>query len=135
MFKVIGILFGIMMVALAGMVLLIIEECIRDHIRYRKRRKMTEKGSGHIISCDDTYTQHRANASNVNDAWDNHATTARMAQEAHDSAVRSSWSMHDDACRMAQESHDTAVFDNQVAVDLHDHVVSDPGFGCCGPLF
>lgn len=43
--------------------------------------------------------------------------------------------MHDDACHAAQQAHDTAVYNHQAAVDLHDHVVSDPGFGCCGPFF
>lgn len=64
-----------------------------------------------------------------------YATATRMAQEAHEVAVRDSHRLHDDACRMAQESHDTAMFDHQAAVALHDHVVSDPGFGCCGPFF
>lgn len=64
-----------------------------------------------------------------------HATASRMAQEAHDIAVRDSRSMHDDACHAAQQAHGTAVFDHQAAVDLHDHVVSDPGFGSCGPFF
>lgn len=135
MLKVIGILLGIMMVTLAGMALLIIEECIRDYIRYRKRRNITEKGSDQQISCDNPYTRHETNICNTQHAWDNHTTVSIVAQEAHDTASRDSHWLHDDACRMAHESHDTAVFDNQAAVDLHDHVVSDPGFGCCGPFF
>ena len=135
MFKLIGALFVIMMLTLAGMVLLIIEECIRDHIQYRKRSNNTGKGSGQQISCDDPYVRQKTNINNAHHAWDNHVTVSRVAQEAHDTASRDSLWLHDDACRIAQESHDTAVFDNQAAVDLHDHVASDPGFGCCGPFF
>lgn len=71
----------------------------------------------------------------LNSAAEVHAAAARVAQEAHDTAVRDSQLLHEDACRMAQESHDTAMFDHQAAADLHDLVVSDPGFGCCGPFF
>lgn len=134
MLKVIGILLGIMMVTLAGMALLIIEECIRDYIRYRKRRNITEKGSCHSISCDDTYTHHKVNVNNTYLARQNHTTAARMAQEAHDIAVRDSWAMHEDACHMAQQAHDTAVYDHQAAVDYHDQYVAAPDFGCSNPF-
>ena len=133
MLKVIGILLGIMMVTLAGMALLIIEECIRDYIRYRKRRNITEKGSCHSISCDDTYTHHKVNVNNH--AWGDHATAARTAQEAHETADRDSWGFHEDACHMAQQAHDTAVYNHQAAVDYHDQYVAAPDFGGCNPFF
>jgi len=134
MFKVIGILFGIMMVALGGMVLLIIEECIRDHIRYRKSRNESKKGSGHTKLRDDTDTHCQVNVNNTYLARQNHTTAARMAEEAHDIAVRDSWAMHEDACRMAHESHDTAVHDHWTAVECHDQFASAPDFGGCNPF-
>jgi hypothetical protein len=63
-----------------------------------------------------------------------HEHTTRMAQDAHDTAVRDAWAMHDNADSMAQSAHDTAVNDHNFAVDLNDHMVNDPGFGC-GPFF
>lgn len=135
MFKVIGILFGIMMVALAAMALLIIEECIRDHIRYRKSRNEPKKGSSHTIPRDDPDSHRQVNVNNTYLAWQNHATTARMAQEAHDIAVRDSWAMHEEACHMAQQAHDTAVCDHQAAADYHDQYVAAPDFGGCNPFF
>jgi hypothetical protein len=134
MFTFIGMLIGIMMVALAAMALLIIEECIRDHIRYRKSRNESKKGSGHTKPRDDPDTHRQVNVNNTYLAWQNHATTARMAQEAHDIAVRDSWAMHEDACHMAQQAHDTAVNDHQAAVDYHDQYVAAPDFGCSNPF-
>lgn len=134
MFKVIGILFGIMMVALAAMALLIIEECIRDYIRYCKSRNESKKGSGHTKPRDDNDTHRHVNVNNTYLAWHNHTTAARMAQEAHDIAVRDSWAMHEDACHMAQQAHDTAVYDHQAAVDYHDQYVAAPDFGGCNPF-
>lgn len=90
MFKFIGILVGIMMVALAGMALLIIEECIRDHIRYRKSRNKSQKGSGHTKTRENADDHHQVNVNNAYLARQNHTTAARMAQEAHDIAVRDS---------------------------------------------
>ena len=135
MLKLIGILLGIMMVTLAAMGLLIIEECIRDHIRYRKRRNNSGKGSGQQISCDEPYARHKTNINNIHHAWDNHAAVSRMAQEAHDTAVRDSQWLHDDACRMAHESHDTAMHDHQAAVECHDQFSAPPDFGVCNPFF
>lgn len=88
MFKFIGILVGIMMVALAGMALLIIEECIRDHIRYRKSRNKSQKGSGHTKTRENADDHHQVNVNNAYLARQNHTTAARMAQEAHNIAVR-----------------------------------------------
>lgn len=135
MMKLIGILLGIMMVTLAAMGLLIIEECIRDHIQYCKRRNNLGKGSNQQILCDAPYARHKTNINNAHQSWDDHATAARMAQEAHDTAVRDSQWLHDDACRTAHESHDTAVFDHQAAVDCHDQFASVPDFGGCNPFF
>ena len=90
MFKFIGILVGIMMVALAGMALLIIEECIRDHIRYRKSRNKSQKGSGHTKTRENADDHHQVNVNNAYLARQNHTTAARMAQEAHNIAVRDS---------------------------------------------
>ena len=134
MFKFIGILVGIMMVALAGMALLIIEECIRDYIRYCKSRNESQKGSGHTKPHENADAHHQVNVNNTYLARQHHATTARMAQEAHDIAVRDSWAMHDDACHMAQQAHDTAVYDHQAAVDYHDQYVAAPDFGCSNPF-
>ena len=58
-----------------------------------------------------------------------------MAQEAHEVAVRDSRWLHEDACYMVQQAHDTAISDHQAAVDYHEHYISDPGFGGCGPFF
>ena len=88
MFKFIGILVGIMMIALAGMALLIIEECIRDHFRYRKSRNESQKGSGHTKTRENADDHHQVNVNNAYLARQNHTTAARMAQEAHDIAVR-----------------------------------------------
>ena len=74
MFKFIGILVGIMMVALAGMALLIIEECIRDHIRYRKSRNKSQKGSGHTKTRENADDHHQVN---VNNAYLHGRTTLR----------------------------------------------------------
>ena len=134
MFKFIGILVGIMMVALAGMALLIIEECIRDHIRYRKSRNESKVGSGYTKPRENADAHHQVNVNNAYLARQHHATAARMAQEAHDIAVRDSWAMHEDACHMAQQAHDTAVNDHQAAVDYHDQYVAAPDFGCSNPF-
>ena len=65
MFKFIGILVGIMMVALAGMALLIIEECIRDYIRYCKSRNESQKGSGHTKPRENADAHHQVNVNNT----------------------------------------------------------------------
>ena len=134
MFKFIGILVGIMMVVLAGMALLIIEECIRDHIRYRKSRNKSQKGSGHTKTRENADDHHQVNVNNAYLARQNHTTAARMAQEAHNIAVRDSWAMHEEACHMAQQANDMAVYDHQAAVDYHDQYVAAPDFGCSNPF-
>lgn len=134
MFKFIGMLIGIMMVALAGMALLIIEESIRDHIRYRKSRNKSQKGSGHTEPRENADAHHQVNVNNAYLARQNHTTAARMAQEAHDIAVRDSWAMHEEACHMAQQAHDMAVYDHQAAADYHDQYVAAPDFGGCNPF-
>ena len=129
------IIMEILLCALAGCVVFVIIACILDFFRGNKNRNAAVKqssSSGSCCACDATYM--RMSHSNQTDR-DIHATAARMAQEAHETAIRDSLWLHDDACRMAKESPDTAMFDHQAAVDLHDHIASDPGFGCCGPFF
>lgn len=134
MFKFIGILVGIMMVALAGMSLLIIEECIRDHIRYRKSRNESKKGSGHTKPRENADAHHKVNVNNTYLARQHRATAARMAQEAHDIAIRDSRTLHEDACHMAHQAHDMAVYEHQATVDYHDQYVTTPDFGCSNPF-
>ena len=135
MLKILGILCGILLFTLAGMALLIIEECIRDWFRYRKGAVNRGKGSHQRISNDDSCSSRRTNVGTSYHAWVEHATAAMMARDAHDTAVRDSRWMHDDACRTAHESHDTAMHDHQAAVDCHDQFSAPPDFGCCNPFF
>lgn len=86
MLKILGILCGILLFTLAGMALLIIEECIRDWFRYRKSAVNRGKGSHQRISNDDSCSSRRTNVGTSHHAWVEHATAAMMAQEAHDTA-------------------------------------------------
>lgn len=135
MLKFLWIIMVILLCALAGGIAFVVIACILDFFRDNKNENAAVKQSSSSGSGGAYGAAHkRMSYSNQIDC-DIHATATRMAQEAHEVAVRDSHRLHDDACRMAQESHDTAMFDHQAAVALHDHVVSDPGFGCCGPFF
>lgn len=136
MLRIFGFLLGVLVCDLIAMALIIVTECIKDVFRKPKHgSRSASRGSTSREDCEMPHAG-RCNRYNVpHSSAGMYATASRMAQEAHDTAVRDSQWLHDDACRMAHESHDTAMFDHQTAVDLHDHVVSDPGFGCCGPFF
>lgn len=131
--KLLGILIGILLITLVGMILLIVEECIRDHIQYRKRRNNAGKGSGQQILCDDAYVRCKTKTYKADHAWDDHSTASWMVQEAHDTAALGLQWLHDEVCRMVQEGHDTTIHDHQVAVEYHDQFVAKPDFGGCTP--
>lgn len=135
MLRFLWIIFEILLCALAGCIAFVIIASILDFLRGNNNQNATVKKSSSSGSSGEYYATHkRMGYSNQIDR-DIDAAAARVAQDAHNTAVRDSQWLHDDACRTAHESHDTAVFDHQAAVDLHEHVISDPGFGCCGPFF
>ncbi len=135
MLRFLWIIFEILLCALAGCIAFVIVASILDFLRGNNNQNATVKKSSSSGSGGEYYATHkRMGYSNQIDR-DIDAAAARVAQDAHNTAVRDSQWLHDDACRTAHESHDTAVFDHQAAVDLHEHVISDPGFGCCGPFF
>lgn len=135
MLKFLWIILEMLLCALAGCIAFVIIASILDFFRGNKNRNAAVKLSRSSGFGDPYDAAHkRISHSNQIDC-DIYVTAARMAQEAHDIAVRDSWAMQEEACHMAQQAHDTSVYDHQAAVDLHEHVVSDPGFGCCGPFF
>jgi hypothetical protein len=101
-----------------------------------KSTKNTTATTNQNQSCSNTdFPQNHRRLLQSNQYMSNaHEYATRMAQDAHDTAVRDAWAMHDNADSMAQSAHDTAVNDHNFAVDLNDHMVNDPGFGC-GPFF
>ena len=136
MLRIFGFLIGVIVCDLIAMALIIVVECILDVFRNRKNwSRSVGGGFASRVDCDMPCAGQCNRYHILNSAAEIHAAAARVAQEAHDTAVRDSQLLHEDACRMAQESHDVAMFDHQAAADLHDLVVSDPGFGCCGPFF
>ena len=137
-----GILETIMIYAIAflfvaphlGMVLAVIWTILSPGV---KQTKHTSSAPVQKHSCSTAiHSQNRRQAcqnsqQHMRDTFDQ---AIRMAQDAHDTAVRDAWTMHHNADSMAQSAHDTAVNDHNFAVDLNDHMVNDPGFGC-GPFF
>ena len=117
-----------------GMVLAVIWTILSPPLA--RSKKNTNATTNQKLSClsTDFAQNHRRLVQSNQHTIDAHELAIRMAQEAHDAAVRDAWAMHDNADSMAQSAHDTAVNDHNFAVDLNDHMVNDPGFGC-GPFF
>ena len=116
-----------------GMVLAVIWTIMSPGVKETKNTNSNPvRKQGHSSISDVQNRRHRLqNNQHMNDA---HELATRMAQEAHDTAVRDAWAMHDNADSMAQSAHNTAVENQNYAVDLNDHMMNDPGFGC-GPFF
>ena len=116
-----------------GMVLAVIWTILSPGVKQTKNPNSNTVQKQEHSTVIDTQNKRRLLQSNQH-MNDGHELAIRMAQEAHDTAVRDAWAMHDNADSMAQSAHDTAVNDHNFAVDLNDHMVNDPGFGC-GPFF
>lgn len=112
-----------------GMVLAVIWTIMSPGVKETKNTNSNPVRKPGLSSISDAQNQRRRLQSNqlMNDARE---LAIRMAQEAHDTAVRDAWAMHDNADSMAQSAHNTAVEDHNYAVDLNDHMMNDPGFGC-----
>lgn len=116
-----------------GMVLAVIWTILTPGVKQTKNpNSNTVHKQEHSTVIDTQNQRHRLQSNqHMSDA---HELAIRMAQEAHDTAVRDAWAMHNNADSMAQSAHNTAVEDHNYAVDLNDHMMNDPGFGC-GPFF
>lgn len=116
-----------------GMVLAVIWTILTPGVKQTKNPNSNTVRKQEHSTVIDTQNQRRRLRSNQHMS-DAHELAIRMAQEAHDTAVRDAWAMHDNADSMAQSAHNKAVEDHNYAVDLNDHMMNDPGFGC-GPFF
>lgn len=117
-----------------GMVLVVILTILSPPLaKTKKNANATADQKQRSVTVSDGQNRRRLLQSNQHMS-DAHELAIRMAQEAHDTAVRDAWAMHDNADSMAQSAHNTAVEDHNYAVDLNDHMMNDPGFGC-GPFF
>ena len=129
-----------------GMVLVVIWTILSPPLAKSKKTAHTTTGQKKSCSSADIAHNHRRLLQSNQHIHNAHEQSHRMSQDAHDAAARDAWVMHDNAAardawvmhdnadHIAQSAHDTAVNDHNFAVDLHDHVANDPGFGC-GPFF
>ncbi len=89
MLRIFGFLLGVLVCDLIAIVLIIVVECIVDVFRNRKNSSISVKcGTAARADYDMPYAG-RCNGYNVpHSSAGMHATAARMAQEAHDTAAR-----------------------------------------------
>lgn len=113
-----------------GMVLAVIWTIVSPPLAKSKKNTNTTAGQNQNCSSTDLAQNHRRLLRSNQHIHNAHEQSHRMAQDAHDTAVRDAWAMHDNADYMAQCAHNTAVEDHNYAVDLNDHMMNDPGFGC-----
>lgn len=134
--KIIAFLLGALLFSLLAIALIIVVECILDVFRKAKHTsRAASYGSAPRVDYDIKSTG-QCNRHHIPDpSAGMHATAARLAQEAHETALRDSHWLHEDASRVAHESHDTAVYDHQSAADCHEQFSSPPDFGGCNPFF
>lgn len=117
-----------------GMVLAVILTILSPPLAKSKKTPNTTTGQKQNCSNTDFDHNHRRLLQSNQHIHNAHEQSHRMSQDAHDAAAREARVMHDNADHMVQSAHDAAVDDHNFAVDLHDHVANDPGFGC-GPFF